>query len=85
MLDLLGTIAGNILGLAGILGLTLGLATRNLILAAALGGIVGLVETLGFAGFDMASVEFMDLFIAVAVGILAGALGCAIRIKGTTV
>ena len=33
MLNLLGTIAGNILSLPGILGLALGMTTRNLLLA----------------------------------------------------
>ncbi|WP_425046482.1 hypothetical protein [Primorskyibacter sp. S87] len=85
MLNLLGTIAGNILSLPGILGLALGLTTRNIFLAAAMGGLVGLAETLLFAGFDMSQIEFLDLFIAIGVGLLAGSVGCAIRIKGTTV
>ncbi|SFL76294.1 hypothetical protein [Shimia aestuarii] len=85
MLNFLGTIAGNILGLAGILGFTLGLMTRNLFLAAGLGAVVGFVETMGFAGFDMAKVETLDLIIAIGVGLMAGALGCAVRVKGTTV
>lgn len=44
MLDLLGTIGGNALSLPGILGLALGMMTRNWRLAAILGGVVGVVE-----------------------------------------
>ena len=39
MLNILGTLAGNILGLPGILGLALGMMTRNFAVAAVLGGI----------------------------------------------
>ncbi|WP_435230512.1 hypothetical protein ACMAZE_00195 [Pseudopelagicola sp. nBUS_20] len=85
MLELLGTIAGNVLSLPGILGLALGMTTRNVFLAAGLGGLVGVVETMIFASFQMTNVDMMELSISVAVGILAGALGSAIRIKGTTV
>ncbi len=85
MLELLGTIAGNVLSLPGILGLALGMTTRNVFLAAGLGGLVGVVETIIFASFQMTNVDMMELSISVAVGILAGALGSAIRIKGTTV
>ncbi|WP_299481336.1 hypothetical protein [uncultured Roseibium sp.] len=85
ILDLLGTIGGNIFSLPGILGLALGMMTRNWILAAAMGGIVGVAETFVFAGFNMAEVHMFDLSIAVLVGILAGSLGCVIRHKGATV
>ena len=85
MLNLLGTIAGNILSLPGILGLGLGMCTRNLGLAAAMGAVVGIAETLVFAGFDFGRIDMLELSAAVAVGILAGSLGCAIRRKGTTV
>lgn len=85
MLNLLGTIAGNILSLPGILGLALGMMTRNVALAAGLGGFVGVVETLIFAKFQTANIDFLELAVAVVVGILAGTLGCAIRKKGTTV
>jgi hypothetical protein len=85
MLNLLGTIAGNILSLPGILGLALGMCTRNLGLAAAMAAVVGVGETLVFAGFDFGKTDMLELSVAVAVGILAGALGCAIRRKGTTV
>ncbi len=83
MLNLLGTIAGNVLSLPGFLGLALGMMTRNLAVAAVLGAIVGLFETLLFAEFGMANVEMLELSVAVVVGVLAGMLGCAIRIKGT--
>ncbi|WP_127113370.1 hypothetical protein [Shimia sediminis] len=85
MLNLLGTIAGNILSLPGILGLALGLTTRNYVVAAVLGAVVGVGETMLFAKFQTANIDFLELFVAVAVGILAAAVGCAIRIKGTTV
>ncbi|MET4103553.1 hypothetical protein ABIE58_002995 [Roseovarius sp. MBR-78] len=41
MLDLIGTIGANVLGLPGILGVSLGLMTRNWILAAVMGGPSG--------------------------------------------
>ena len=85
MLNLLGTIAGNILSLPGILGLALGMTTRNPVLASIMGALVGLAETMIFADFAMSNVEMLELVISVGVGLLAGALGCAIRIKGTTV
>jgi len=85
MLNLLGTIAGNVLSLPGILGLALGMTTRNLLLASIMGAVVGFAESLIFAGFDMSNVEMLELVISIGVGLLAGALGCAIRIKGTTV
>ena len=85
MLDLIGTIGGNALNLTGILGLALGLMTRNWIVAAVLGALVGLAETMVFAGFDFAKVEAMETTIAILVGALAGLVGCAIRRKGTTV
>ena len=68
MLDLLGTIGGNVLSLPGILGLALGMMTRNIYLGAALGGLVGIVETLVFAGFDFQEVHTLELIVAVAVG-----------------
>ena len=85
MLNLLGTIAGNVLSLPGILGLALGMMTRNYVVATALGGLVGVVVTLLFAGFSFANVEMLELVVAVLVGVAAGTVGCAIRIKGTTV
>lgn len=85
MLNLLGTIAGNILSLPGILGLAVGMMTRNLILASGMGAVVGIAETLIFADFAMANVDTLELIVSVLVGLLAGMVGCAIRIKGTTV
>ncbi|MFN3251133.1 hypothetical protein [Roseibium album] len=85
ILDLLGTIGGNVLSLPGILGLALGMMTRNWILAVVMGGFVGIAETLVFAGFKLAEVQMIDLFIAVLVGVLASSVGCAIRHKGATV
>lgn len=85
MLEILGTIAGNILSLPGIVGLALGMATRKLWLAAAMGACVGVVETVIFAKFDFAKIEALELMIAISVGVLAGALGCAVRHKGTSV
>lgn len=85
MLNILGTIAGNILSLPGILGLAFGMMTRNYALAAVFGGLVGVIETLLFAGFNFANVELLELVVAVLVGVAAGTVGCAIRIKGTTV
>lgn len=85
MLDILGTIAGNILSLPGILGLALGMMTRNLILAAILGGLVGVAETYIFAGFDPSRIDPLDLGIAVSVGVIAGCIGRAIRVRGATV
>ena len=85
MLDLLGTIGGNVLSLPGLLGLALGMTTRNWMLGAALGGFVGVAETLIFAGFQLSHVEVLELLVAVGVGVLAGAVGSGIRIKGTTV
>ena len=85
MLDILGTIAGNILSLPGILGLALGMMTRNLLVAAILGGIVGVAETYIFAGFDFARIEPLELTIAICVGVVAGCVGRAIRVKGATV
>ncbi|ASP36751.1 hypothetical protein CHH27_09825 [Labrenzia sp. VG12] len=84
MLDLLGTIGGNVLSLPGILGLALGMTTRNWVVAAILGGLVGVFETVVFAGFRFGDIGSLDLAIAVLVGVLAGSLGCAIRHRGAT-
>lgn len=85
MLDLLGTIGGNVLSLPGILGLALGMTTRNVSLGAAFGGLVGILETFIFVGFKLGSIDVFELVVAVAVGLAAGSLGSLIRIKGTTV
>ena len=84
MLDILGTIGGNVLSFPGILGLALGMMTRNFFVAAALGGIVGVVETFIFAKFQLENIGALELGIAIVVGVMAGIVGCAIRIKGTT-
>lgn len=84
MLELLGTIGANIISLPGILGLALGMMTRNPILGAVMGGLVGVLETFIFAHWSFANVETIELVIAVIVGLCAGTLGSAIRIKGTT-
>lgn len=85
MLELLGTIGANIISLPGILGLALGMMTRRVWLGALMGGAVGVMETLVFAHWNFANVETIELLIAVVVGLCAGSLGSAIRIKGTTV
>ena len=84
MLELLGTIGANIISLPGILGLALGMMTRRVWLGALMGGVVGVLETLVFAHWNFANVETIELLIAVVVGLCAGSLGSAIRIKGTT-
>lgn len=84
ILDLLGTIGGNVLSLPGILGLALGMTTRNWVVAAILGGLVGVFETVVFAGFRFSDIGSLDLAIAVMVGVLASSLGCAIRHRGAT-
>ena len=85
MLELLGTIGANIISLPGILGLALGMMTRRPWLGAAMGGLVGVVETMIFAHWKFASVETFELLIAVIIGLCAGTLGSLIRIKGATV
>ncbi len=85
MLEILGTIGANIVSLPGILGLALGMMTRRLALAATLGGIVGIVETFIFANFQLGNIVMLELVVAILVGIMAGALGCFIRLKGATV
>lgn len=85
MLDLLGTIGGNALSLPGILGLALGMTTRNWMLAAIMGGVIGIIETFVFLKFDVSELDPLDQSIAVLVGVCAGMVGCAIRHKGATV
>ena len=85
MLEILGTIAGNILSLPGIVGLALGMMTRNIVVAAVLGAGIGAFETFIFAGGSFAAAEPMELAIAIGVGILFACLGCLIRLKGATV
>ena len=85
MLNLLGTIGGNVLSLPGILGLALGMTARNWMVGTGLGAAVGIAETLIFAGFKLAEINMLEFVIAVLVGMAAGALGTGIRIIGTTV
>lgn len=85
MLEILGTIGGNILSLPGILGVAIGMMTRNVGLAAILGGVIGILETLIFDDFDFARIEMLDLSIAVCVGIAAGLMGSGIRRLGASV
>lgn len=85
MLELLGTIASNVLSLPGVLGLAAGMSTRSLGLAALMGGVIGLAESFIFAGFSMTNLEPLEASISILVGLIAGSLGCAIRRKGTTV
>ena len=85
MLELLGTIGANIISLPGILGLALGMMTRRLWLGAAMGGLVGVFETVVFAHWSFSNIDVIDLLIAVVIGLCAGSLGSLIRIKGATV
>jgi len=85
MLNLLGTIGANVLGLPGILGVALGMMTRNWMLGMAIGATVGAIETLVFAEFQLAQINMLELLVSLLVGAAAGILGSAIRIKGTTV
>ncbi len=85
MLEILGTIGGNVLSLPGVLGLALGMMTRNLALGAVLGGAVGLLEALVFAGFSFVDVGMTELVFSILVGVLAGCLGSLIRRKGAQV
>lgn len=85
MLELLGTIGANVLGLPGILGVAAGMATRNWAVAAIIGAVIGAVEAMIFAGFDFANAEATEFVISVVVGVIAAIIGCAIRHKGATV
>lgn len=84
-LDFLGTVGGNILSLPGIVGLGLGMMTRNWNVAVVLGVGIGIVETLVFNAYHVSQTDPFELLIAMAVGALASLLGCAIRHKGATV
>ncbi|MBK5935063.1 hypothetical protein C8N32_101169 [Rhodovulum imhoffii] len=85
MLEIFGTIGGNALGLPGLLGVALGMMTRHIWLAALMGGLVGIVETFLFAGWQFANLEMLELVVAIVVGVLAGCVGCVIRLKGASV
>lgn len=86
-LDLLGTIGASILGLPGILGVALGMMTRNPMVAAILGGGVGVVSPLLLGGSHSTHVPItpLEYGVALVVGVLAGLIGCTIRRKGATV
>jgi len=82
MLEILGSIGGNILSLPGIVGLALGMMTRHWGKAALLGVVVGVIETALFAGFEFGNILTLELVIAIIVGMVAGCMGCAIRRRG---
>lgn len=86
-LDLLGTIGASVLGLPGILGVALGMMTRNWILAAVMGGVIGVLAPvlLGGSHSTHVAISTTEYAIGVVVGILAGLVGTAIRHKGATV
>ena len=86
-LDLLGTIGASVLGLPGILGMALGMMTRNWMLAAAMGGVTGLLAPflLGGSHSTHVSVSMQEYVVAITVGMLAALVGCAVRHKGATI
>lgn len=86
-LDLLGTIGASVLGLPGILGVALGMMTRNWILAAVMGGVVGVLAPvlLGGSHSTHVAISTLEYVVGVMVGIVAGLGGSAIRHKGATV
>lgn len=84
-LDFLGTVGGNILGLPGLVGLALGMMTRNWVLAVVMGVGIGVIETLLFNDLHLAEFNLYDIAIAVMIGVMASLVGCAIRHKGATV
>ncbi|WP_282151973.1 hypothetical protein [Ruegeria atlantica] len=85
MLEILGTIGANVISLPGILGLALGMMTRRIWLGALMGGIVGVLATFVFAHGSFATVDTFELLVAIGIGLCAGSVGSAIRIKGATV
>ncbi|SIO30181.1 hypothetical protein [Vannielia litorea] len=87
ILDLLGTIGGSILGLPGILGTALGMMTRNWLVAAGLGGLIGVLSPLILGGSHSTHVPITmtEYAVSIIVGVIAGLVGCAIRHKGATV
>ncbi|SDI85422.1 MULTISPECIES: hypothetical protein [Roseobacteraceae] len=84
LLDLLGTIGGSILGLPGILGVALGMTTRNWIIAMILGGVIGVLTPIILGGHHSAHVPIttLEYSVSTVIGIIAGLVGCAIRRKG---
>ena len=87
ILDLLGTIGAAALGLPGILGVGLGMTSRNPIVGAALGGIVGVASPFVLGGSHSTEVPItpLEYGIALLIGVMAGLVGCAIRRKGAKV
>ncbi|MDO5622096.1 MAG: hypothetical protein Q4G24_11580 [Paracoccus sp. (in: a-proteobacteria)] len=84
-LDFLGTLGSNVIGLPGILGLALGMMTRNWIIAAIAGGIVGIGHVLMFYDLNLPETTTLTFVVAVVVGVAFGILGCLIRRKGALV
>lgn len=84
ILDLLGTIGAAVLGLPGILGVGLGMTSRNPLVGAGLGGLVGVLSPLLLGGSNSTHVAItpLEYGTALVVGVLAGLIGCAIRRKG---
>lgn len=85
MLNFLGTLGANALGLPGILGCALGMLTRRPWLGALFGIAVGLFETLLFADWNFAAIAPLELFMAICVGGAAGVVGSSIRVFGAKV
>ena len=87
LLDLLGTIGASVLGLPGIVGVAVGMATRKWLLATIIGGIVGLLAPMVLGGSHSAEVAItpLEYAVSIVIGVLAGGVGCAIRRKGATV
>lgn len=87
LLDLLGTIGASVLGLPGIVGVGVGMATRKWWLAAIIGGIVGLLAPMVLGGSHSTEVAItqIEYTVSILIGIIAGVVGCAIRHKGAAV
>lgn len=87
LLDLLGTIGGSVLGLPGILGLALGMATRKWALSIGLGAVIGLLAPMLLGGSHSTHVPITmtEYVVSILIGSLAGFFGCVIRHKGATV
>ncbi|MDO5612170.1 MAG: hypothetical protein Q4G14_02880 [Paracoccus sp. (in: a-proteobacteria)] len=82
-LDFLGTLGSNVIGFPGILGFAFGMMTRNWIIAALAGAVVGVIQTFLFT--DRTVLFTYEMSIAIAVGIVFGLMGCALRHKGATI
>jgi|GEM_PF-2045989 len=86
-LDLLGTIGGAILGLPGIVGVALGMTTRNWIVAVILGGGIGILTPVILGGHHAAHVPItaLEYSVSTVIGLMAGLVGCGIRRIGAKV